>query len=55
MSFGVDGDTVYLRLIQGAQEPLRIGCFREVQKSIKDSVHKLLEDQNILAICTVWD
>lgn len=32
-------------LIQGAQEPLRIGCFREVQKSIKDSVHKLLEDQ----------
>ncbi|TSP11534.1 PBSX family phage terminase large subunit [Cupriavidus campinensis] len=32
-------------LIQGAQTPLRIGCFREVQKSIKDSVHKLLSDQ----------
>lgn len=32
-------------LIQGAAKPLRIGCFREVQKSIKDSVHKLLSDQ----------
>jgi phage terminase large subunit len=32
-------------LIQGAERPLRIGCFREVQKSIKDSVHKLLGDQ----------
>lgn len=32
-------------LIQGAAEPLRILCTREVQKSIKDSVHKLLSDQ----------
>lgn len=32
-------------LIQGAQKPIRVGCFREVQKSIKDSVHKLLSDQ----------
>jgi phage terminase large subunit len=32
-------------LIQGAQRPLRILCAREVQKSIKDSVHKLLRDQ----------
>lgn len=32
-------------LIQGKLEPLRIGCFREVQKSIKDSVHALLKDQ----------
>lgn len=32
-------------LIQGSEQPLRIGCFREVQKSIKDSVHKLLADQ----------
>lgn len=32
-------------LIQGAQRPLRILCTREVQKSIKDSVHKLLSDQ----------
>lgn len=32
-------------LIQGAQQPLRILCAREVQKSIADSVHKLLGDQ----------
>lgn len=32
-------------LIQAYQSPLRVGCFREVQKSIKDSVHKLLGDQ----------
>lgn len=32
-------------LLQAAQKPLRIGCFRESQKSIKDSVHKLLTDQ----------
>lgn len=32
-------------LIQGVQNPLRVGCFREVQKSIKDSVHKLLGDR----------
>jgi phage terminase large subunit len=31
-------------LIMGAQRTLRIGCFREVQRSIKDSVHKLLSD-----------
>ena len=32
-------------LIQGSIEPLRILCVREVQKSIKDSVHRLLSDQ----------
>lgn len=32
-------------LIQGSARPLRILCTREVQKSIKDSVHKLLSDQ----------
>lgn len=32
-------------LIQGAASPLRVGCFREVQKSIRDSVHRLLSDQ----------
>ncbi|MCG1042511.1 PBSX family phage terminase large subunit [Mycetohabitans sp. B8] len=32
-------------LIDAARQPLRIGCFREVQKSIKESVHKLLADQ----------
>lgn len=32
-------------LILAAQRPLRILCTREVQKSIKDSVHQLLTDQ----------
>lgn len=32
-------------LILGAKQPLRILCAREVQKSIRDSVHKLLGDQ----------
>jgi phage terminase large subunit len=32
-------------LIQAAASPLRVLCAREVQKSIKDSVHKLLSDQ----------
>ena len=32
-------------LLLGAERPLRVGCFREVQKSIRDSVHKLLSDQ----------
>lgn len=32
-------------LILGRQKPLRILCAREIQKSIADSVHKLLSDQ----------
>ncbi len=32
-------------LLQGAEQPLSIGCFREVQKSIQDSVHQLLANQ----------
>jgi phage terminase large subunit len=32
-------------LLEGAEKPLQIGCFREVQKSIKDSVHQLLSNQ----------
>ncbi len=32
-------------LAKGAQRKLRILCAREIQKSIKDSVHKLLRDQ----------
>jgi len=32
-------------LVQAAQQPLRVLCTREVQKSIKDSVHRLLSDQ----------
>jgi phage terminase large subunit len=31
-------------LLLGAQRPLRILCAREVQKSIRDSVHRLLSD-----------
>lgn len=31
-------------LIHGAQQPMRILCAREIQSSIKDSVHKLLSD-----------
>jgi phage terminase large subunit len=34
-------------LLDGARSPQRILCTREVQKSIKDSVHKLLSDQII--------
>ena len=32
-------------LIEAYQRPLRILCAREVQKSIKQSVHQLLSDQ----------
>jgi phage terminase large subunit len=32
-------------LLQGASEPHRVLCTREVQKSIKQSVHQLLRDQ----------
>jgi phage terminase large subunit len=32
-------------LIQAAAEPLRVLCCREVQRSIKQSVHQLLKDQ----------
>jgi len=32
-------------LIQGVHAPLRILCAREVQKSVKESVHRLLNDQ----------
>jgi phage terminase large subunit len=32
-------------ILEGAESPLPIGCFREVQKSIKDSVHQLLSNQ----------
>lgn len=32
-------------LIKGAQQKLRVGCGREIQKSISDSVHQLLKTQ----------
>ncbi|WP_051305067.1 PBSX family phage terminase large subunit [Chitinilyticum litopenaei] len=39
----------------GAQKPIRVLCAREVQKSIKDSVHALLKDQiNALGLGGVY-
>ena len=32
-------------LMMGTEKPLRVLCTREVQKSIKQSVHTLLKDQ----------
>ena len=32
-------------ILKAAEQPLRIGCFREVQKSIRDSVKRLLDDK----------
>lgn len=32
-------------LVRGLREPIRVLCAREIQKSIQDSVHKLLSDQ----------
>lgn len=32
-------------LLKAAEKPLRIGCYREIQKSIKDSVKRLLDDK----------
>lgn len=32
-------------IITAAQQPLRILCAREIQKSMKDSVHRLIKDQ----------
>lgn len=32
-------------ILKAAQKPLRIGCFREIQKSIRDSVKRLLDDK----------
>jgi len=32
-------------ILQAAERPLRIGCYREIQKSIRDSVKRLLDDK----------
>ena len=32
-------------LVMGSNRPLRILCAREIQKSMRDSVHRLLSDQ----------
>jgi hypothetical protein len=40
-------------LLRGAREPTRILCAREVQKSMRDSVHRLLKDQ-IVSLGLEW-
>jgi phage terminase large subunit len=43
-------------VIKGAEKKLRILCVREVQQSIKDSVHQLLVDQiQALGLGTKYD
>lgn len=43
-------------ILLGTQKPLRVLCARELQKSIKDSVHRLLSDQiNRLSLNHVYD
>lgn len=32
-------------ILKAAEKPLRIGCYREIQKSIRDSVKRLLDDK----------
>ena len=32
-------------LLKGGERPLRVGCYREVQQSIRDSVKRLLDDK----------
>lgn len=32
-------------VLKAAQNPLRVGCYREIQKSIRDSVKRLLDDK----------
>jgi len=41
-------------LLKGMEKPLRILCTREIQDSIKDSVHKLLKDQIDLLELNGW-
>jgi phage terminase large subunit len=43
-------------LIQGAKSPQRILCAREIQRSLKDSVHQLLTDQiNIMGLADFYE
>ena len=42
-------------LIHGLSAPLRVGCFREYQSSIRDSVHRVLADQiTLLGLSTFY-
>lgn len=40
-------------VIKAAEQPLRIGCYREIQKSIKDSSKRLIDDK--IAACGLQD
>jgi phage terminase large subunit len=40
-------------VLKAASKPLRIGCYREIQKSIRDSVKRLLDDK--IAACGLKD
>lgn len=43
-------------LVKGVERPLRVLCAREIQKSIKDSVHQLLTDQiSAMGMAGVYD
>jgi phage terminase large subunit len=40
-------------ILKAAEQPLRVGCYREIQKSIRDSVKRLLDDK--IAACGLTD
>jgi phage terminase large subunit len=43
-------------LLEGAKRPIRVLCARELQKSIEDSVHRLLSDQVVaLGLASFYD
>lgn len=43
-------------LIKGLHQPIRVLCTREVQQSIRDSVHKLLSDQiEAMGLASLYD
>lgn len=43
-------------ILRALEKPTRIGCFREIQNSIEESVHHLLKDQiRILGLNSVFD
>ena len=45
-----------IALLLALENQIRIGCFREIQKSIKESIHKLLSDQiNRLGLSSEFD
>ena len=41
-------------IIKAVNEPIRVLCARETQKSIQESVHKLLKDQIATRLSNCW-